>query len=141
MDVLETPATLVGNKGIASKERLKLTSERVVIALLLQKPELAEVVEELEPKWSELSFLSKGLLLNILGVIERKRIKTTAVLSEEYRDTDNERDVSWLANLEVMPRENDEFDEDEAFRLALENVIDKGRKQYEYELMMQGINK
>jgi len=141
LDVLETPATLTSNKGIASKERLKLTPERVVIALLLQKPELAEIVEELEPKWSELSFLSKELLLNILGVIERKRIKTTAVLSEEYRGTDNERDVSWLANLEVVPRENDEFDENEAFRLALENVIDRGRKQYEYELMMHGVDK
>jgi DNA primase len=141
LDVLETPATLVSNKGIASKERLKLTPERVVIALLLQKPELAEIVEELEPKWNELSFLSKGLLLDILGVIERKQIKTTAVLSEEYRGTDNEKDVSWLANLEVMPRENDEFNEGDEFKGALLRVIDQGRRQYNDDLVMRRLEK
>jgi len=141
LDVLETPATLVSKKGIASKERLKLTPERVVIALLLQKPELAEIVEELDPQWGELSFPSKNLLQDVLAIIENRRPKNTAVLLEEYRGTDNEDTVSWLVNLEVMPQENDEFNEGREFKGALMRVLDQGHKQYKDDLVMRKLDR
>ena len=141
LDVLEIPATLAGKKDIAGKEGLKLTPGRVVIALLLQQPELAEIVEEIDPEWSELSFPSKELLLDILSVIESKRPKSTGVLLEEYRGTEKESMVSRLANLEVMPQENDEFNESEEFKGALVRVIDQGRRQYKDDLLMQKIDK
>ena len=141
LDVLEIPATLTSYKDIASKESLKSTPERTVIALLLQQPEMAEIVEEIEPEWRELSFPSKELLLDILSVIESRRPKNTAVLLEEYRGTERESVVFKLASLEVMPQENDEFNEGEEFKGALLRVIDQGSRQYKDDLVMQRLEK
>lgn len=141
LDVLEIPATLISSKHIAGKEGLKATPERTVIALLLQQPEMAEIVEEIEPEWSGLIFPSKELLLDILRIIECRRPKNTAVLLEEYRGTEKEAVVFKLANLEVMPQGNDEFNEGEEFRGALLRVIEQGRRQYKDELVMQRLEK
>ncbi|MCK5192094.1 MAG: DNA primase [Methylococcales bacterium] len=130
LDVLENPATIISNNVGGSKEGLKVTPERTVIALLLQKPGMAEVIEGLEPNWDELSFPSKELLLDILSTIDRKQPENMAILLEAYRGTENEQMVNKLVNLEVMPQGNDEFNEDAEFKGALARVIEFGRRQY-----------
>ena len=63
------------------------------------------------------------------------------MLFRSYRGAEKEVMVSKLANLEVMPQENDEFNEGEEFKGALVRVIDQGYRQYKDDLLMQKIDK
>lgn len=130
LDVLKIPATLSSYSKADTSVEAKLSPERVVIALLLQKPERSEIFEELDPDWDELSFPSKELLLNILQTIELKQPQNMGILLEAYRNTDKEKIVFKLARLEVTPRGNNEFDENAEFKGALSNVVSQGRKSY-----------
>ncbi len=107
LDVLGNPATL--NSGSVRKD-LKLSPVRVVIALLLQNPALAEVLEERDLDWEALNFSGVALLRDIFQLILVKRPENTAVLLEAYRDSKQEKAVRALAALELMvPDEAAEF--------------------------------
>ncbi len=131
LDDLQNQATL---KPIAVKNRRgessKLTPLRVVIALLLQNPGLAEILEDSQPDWDLLRFSGKELLLDILRTIAVEQPENTAVLLESYRDRDWEKEVRFLANLTVKPEGGGEFDEDAEFKGAFARVEMLGREHY-----------
>ena len=82
-------------------EPSRLSSARVAIALLLQRPSLAEIVIQKDIDWNGLEFRGVQLLKNILEVIGDKKSINTAVLIEHYRDTNEEKSVKALALLDV----------------------------------------
>ncbi len=131
LDDLQNQATL---KPIAVKNRRgessKLTPLRVVIALLLQNPGLAEILEDSQPDWDLLRFSGKELLLDILRTIAVEQPENTAVLLESYRDRDWEKEVRFLANLTVKLEGGGEFDEDAEFKGAFARVEMLGREHY-----------
>ena len=79
----------------------RLSSARVAIALLLQRPSLAEIVIQKDIDWNGLEFRGIQLFKNILEVIGDKKSINTAVLIEHYRDTNEEKSVKALALLDV----------------------------------------
>ena len=82
-------------------ESSRLSSARVAIALLLQRPSLAEIVIQKDIDWNGLEFRGIQLFKNILEVIGDKKSINTAVLIEHYRDTNEEKSVKALALLDV----------------------------------------
>jgi DNA primase len=82
-------------------EPSRLSSARVAIALLLQRPSLAEIVIQKDIDWNGLEFRGMQLFKNILEVIGDKKSINTAVLIEHYRDTNEEKSVKALALLDV----------------------------------------
>jgi len=110
--------------------------ELVVMALLLQYPEMAEIVEEKPPDWSQVVFSTKEGLLDILRTIDRFQPANTARLLEVYREDAEKFDwLSRLANKEVIPFEGKDFDVRAEFAGALERVVALGKKRYFDELM------
>lgn len=136
LDFSEIPAKISSNSDIATLEGSVITRERAVIALLLQNPEFAGVIDEIEPNWNELSFRSKPVLLNIIRTIERIQPKNTGVLLESFRgDVEKEKLLFKLANLEVMPHENDDFDQKAEFTESLKHILAEGWKQYQHDML------
>lgn len=111
LDVLENPTTL-GFKQTAKqvektgrkqyKDKGRLSSARVAIALLVQNPRLAELVDQREIDWKGLEFSGAPLFKNILQVIQDKSPANQAVLVECYRDTAEEKSIKALALLDVQ---------------------------------------
>ena len=131
LDDLRNQATLKPMAPLRkTNESAKLTPLRVVIALLLQNPELAETVEQLQPEWDVLRFSGKDMLLDILHTIEVERPKNSALLIEAYRGRSWEKEVRLLVNLEVRPEGVNDFDETAEFKGAFDRVEKQGRKQY-----------
>jgi DNA primase len=111
LDVLENAATLVSNKvpNQAHKQGKKrpqdnarLSTARVAIALLVQSPRLAEIVEQQEIDWNGLEFPGAPLFKNILQLIAEKNPANTAVLLECYRNTAEEKSIKALALLDLQ---------------------------------------
>lgn len=111
LDVLGNAATLAsnpvskqhsktGNKQPPDKGRL--SSARVAIALLVQNPRLAELIEQREIDWNELEFPGAPLFKNILHMIADKEPENAAVLAECYRDTAEEKSIKALALLDLQ---------------------------------------
>ncbi len=119
-----------------------ITPERTVLALLLQNPEMTEIVEEISPDWDQISFPSKEWLLDILFVIESKQLQNTGGLLETYRgNIEKEKMLFMLANLNVFPLENQDFDLKNEFKGALIRVLKQGTKKYQDELLDKKLGK
>ena len=84
------------------RENSRLSSARVAIALLLQNPRFADIVDQKNIDWSGLEFRGVDLFKNILQVILDKKSANTAVLIEYYRGTAEERSVKALASLNLL---------------------------------------
>lgn len=131
LDDFHKQATLKSGDGRAKRrESLKLTPMRVVIALLLQNPELAEVLLDYDVDWEILNIPGKELLLDILRTCEVEQPENAAILLEAYRGRRWEKEVRALANLEVRPEGASEFDEAAEFKGAFERVEKLGREHY-----------
>jgi DNA primase len=103
LDVSENKATLRTLQDKRQRqEKGRLSSARVAIALLLQNPELADIIEQKEIDWRGLEFSGIDLFKNILQVILDNRPANAAVLVELYRGCAEEKSVKALAFLELM---------------------------------------
>jgi len=111
LDVLESTATLVSKQDPKRyrnttrnrpQDSGRLSSARAAIALLVQNPRLAELIEQREIDWNGLDFSGAALFKNILQVIADKNPSNTAVLMECYRDTAEEKFIKALALLDVQ---------------------------------------
>jgi DNA primase len=107
------------------QEPNRLSSARVAIALLLQNPRLANIVEQKAIDWSGLEFRGIELFKNILQVILDKKSVNTAVLIEYYRNTAEEKSVKALALLDLNI--SDEKIE-KVFSDALNVLLEQGRE-------------
>jgi DNA primase len=111
LDVLESTATLVSKQDPKRyrntarnrpQDSGRLSSARAAIALLVQNPRLADLIEQREIDWNGLDFSGAALFKNILQVIADKNPSNTAVLMECYRDTAEEKFIKALALLDVQ---------------------------------------
>ncbi len=96
---------LAGQK-LRPQDLNRLSSSRVALALLLQKPELAYWVERQSVVWEGLEFRGVELFKSILTLILTKKILNSAVLLEYYRDTPEEKIVKALAVLDLYVAED-----------------------------------
>ena len=88
----------------------KLSPARVVIALLLQNPELVSILDEQNINWEETGFKGADLLRDIYQKIQSKAPVNTALLLEEFRESPQEKIVRNLAGLELnIPDQKAEF--------------------------------
>ncbi len=100
----------------------KLSPARVVIALLLQNPELVSILDEQNINWEETGFKGADLLKEIYQKIQSKTSVNTALLLEEFRDSPQEKIVRNLAGLELnIPDQKAEFKDTLNHLLALDN--------------------
>jgi DNA primase len=99
LDVLENTATLASKQSskISIKGSQSNKSARTAIALLVQNPRLAELLEQREIDWSGLEFPGMALFNNVLQMIADKNPANAAVLVECYRDAAEERSIKTLA--------------------------------------------
>ncbi len=110
--------------------------EKVVMALLLQNPEMVELIEKTNPNWKKMSFRTKDALLDVMAVIEKNQLKNTGRLLEVYRDNPERHQwLSEVARLEALPLENNDFNAQQAFEGALVELFKQGKKQYFNEMM------
>ena len=103
----------------------RLSSSRVAIALLLQNPELAKLVEKKEIDWGGLEFKGIDLFRNILQTILEKKIVNPAVLLEYYRGQSEEKTIIALAFLDVHVVEDKV---EEVFFDALSVLLNQARE-------------
>lgn len=109
LDVLGNTATLASKQNSKQYRKIdkkrpqdngRLSSARMAIALLVQNPRLAEVLEQREINWDELEFSGADLFKNILQMIADKNPANAAVLTECYRDAAEEKSIKALALLD-----------------------------------------
>ena len=131
MTSLDSPDSVAVSDSVNQKpfqfEPGRLSSARVAIALLLQRPSLAEIVREKEIDWDGLEFQGIQLFKNILEVIMDKKNVNTAVLIEHYRNTTEDKSVKALALLDVYVSD-DKIEEvfSDALSVLLEQARDAG---------------
>lgn len=102
LDVLSKPAMLDGavresGRG-GRKAKAKISPVRIVIALLLQNPQLIEVVEQRELNWEEVDCSGMDVLTEVLQAIEDIRPKNAAILMEYFRGKSSEKVIDILMN-------------------------------------------
>ncbi len=107
LDVLENATTLasiqsVKTTGKRRQDSGRLSSARVAIALLVQNPRLAELVEQREIDWVGLEFPGAALFKSILHMIADKSPANAAILLECYRNTAEEKSIKALALLDLL---------------------------------------
>ncbi len=154
LDVLENAATLVSNQ-VPNKapnqthnqgkkrpqDNARLSTARVAIALLVQNPRLAELVEQQEIDWNGLDFPGAPLFKNILQLIADKNPASTAVLLECYRNTAEEKSIKALTLLDLQVSDGNI---DTVFCDALNRLLTQSRDAYMAKLLekdrTQGLN-
>lgn len=102
VDVAENPARLKSKfKGGGPTQSPRVSLTRKVIALLLQYPHLANLVERQGVNLDELDFAGIELLKDVLRLIALEKPENSAILLEAYRGASQERTVKALASLEL----------------------------------------
>lgn len=103
LDVLENTATLSRvPKAAVHRDKKRLSPARVAISLLLQNPELIEVVEQKELDWESLNFPGKELFKEVVDLISSEYPKNLSMLLELFRGRNSEKVVKQLVFLDVM---------------------------------------
>jgi len=121
--------SIIEDRAVTSNTAI--TPERAVLALLIQTPELIEVIDEMVLDWNQLIFPSKDWLLDLISVIHQYKPDNTGRLLELYRDNKEKEAILFkLANLEVLPLTEGEFNIKAEFKGALSRVLEQGRKTY-----------
>lgn len=125
LDVLPNETTLRPKREVNNRQdRGRLSSARMAIALLIQNPGLAEVIEQRDIDWCGLEFPGIDLFKNVLSVILDKKPANTAILVESYRGAAEEKFVKALAFLDLLvPDEGVEAE----FCDALDRLLDQAR--------------
>lgn len=144
LDVFENAATLASNQGLKqvrkadrnlSQDGNRLSSARVAVALLVQNPRLAELVEQREIDWNGLDFPGAGLFRSILQTIADKKPVNAAVLVECYRDAAEEKSIKALALLDSQVSD-DKIDA--VFCDSLDRLLNQARESALTRLLNKG---
>lgn len=130
LDVLENAATLASkqhSKAVRKQpqDKGRLSSARVAIALLVQNPRLAELVEQRDIDWGGLEFSGADLFKKILQTIADRDPASQAVLLEYYRGHLDEKSVKALALLDLQVSD-DKIDA--VFCDALDRLLTQSRE-------------
>ena len=102
LDILKKPAmlneSLIPRQMISKGKKSKASPVRIVVAHLLQSPQLIDVFEQRELDLSTMSFPGLDVLKDVLLAIEEIKPSSSAVLMEYFRGTANEKVVNTLIN-------------------------------------------
>jgi DNA primase len=130
LDNLENPAKL---KGRPDENRHPLrqaersSSMRMVLALLVQYPHLANKVEQTEAIIEEIDFAGADLLQDILRVIVSEKPKSSGALLEIYRESPHYKAIIALSKIEFGPG----FDPEAEFSGSLNVLLMRAKKNRE----------
>lgn len=103
LDVLENETKLSQtHERKVRKDKSRMSSAKTAIALLVQNPELAELVEQKDINWDDLDFPGVELFKNILQAILVNKPANSGVLLEMFRDSAEEKPVKALAFLHLL---------------------------------------
>lgn len=139
LDVLENEAKIkqrMRGNVLSRTEKGRLSSARMAMALLLQNPGLADLVEQKEIDWEGLEFPGVELFKHVLHVISTIKPANAGVLLEAYRGLAEEKSVKALAFLPLLvPSEGVEREFGDALdrllaqskAVALDRLLTKGR--------------
>jgi DNA primase len=144
MDVSGIPTRLSQKAASHIRHEIRLPSlPRLVIALLVQHPELINKVEEKEIIWDGLEFPGIKLFKDILAVILEKKPVNTAVLLENYRNNPNEKVIKDLASLSLLTSGQSVEAQGVAneFSDALERLLAQAREACLDKLLAKGKSK
>jgi DNA primase len=149
LDVSENAAKLkrkYGRKPLQEKGRP--SSARTALALLVQNPRLAELIEQKEIDWNELDFPGVELFKDILHEVLANKPANAGALLEIFREKPEEKSVKALALLPLLvPPDGLEAEFSDALERLLaqsrSSVLDKlltkeqssGLDKYEKELL------
>lgn len=124
LDVLGKPAMLDGavRESVVEGRQVKMSPIRIVIALLLQNPQLFELVEQQELNWAELDCPGMDVLKEVLQTIEDIKPKNAAILMESFRGKSSEKVVNALINWDFFILDDGIEDE---FSGALDKLIEQ----------------
>ncbi len=103
----------------------RLSSVRVAMALLLQKPGLVTKVAAKNVAWNTLGFPGCGLFDSMTQLMLQKKPANAAVLLEYYRDTPEEKTIRALAFLDLYIAEERI---DEVFDDALSKLLEQANE-------------
>lgn len=142
LDVSENETTLNASNKIRQQkpkrsgvDKNRLSSARMAIALLLQNPELAELVEERKIDWAGLEFPGVEVFKRVLAVILSKGDVNTAVLTEAFRGCAEEKLIAALACMDLLvPVDGVETE----FVGALDRLLEQARKNGIEQLLNKG---
>jgi DNA primase len=113
----------------------RLSSARTAIALLLQNPQIINLIEEKEIDWDELEFSGVELLKDIIKTITIYRPSNATVLMEYYRDNTQENTVKKLIMLDLMLSEDKIAD---TFNDTLTRLLSHARSNTLEKLLNKG---
>lgn len=131
---LTNPEASVSNKKKHTELR-RMSSARVAIALLVQNPRLAKLVEQLEIDWDGLEFPGIELFRHILQVINAQNPANVGILLEFYRGSVDEKTVKGLAFLDLLlPEDGVEAE----FCDALNRLLAQARSAVVDRLLIKG---
>ncbi len=101
LDVLEKPAMLSGSQKLNykfNKGSAKGSPVRIVVAHLLQNPQLIDAFEQRSLDLSEMNFLGLDVLKEVVQAIDEIKPGNSAVLMEYFRGKPSEKVVNTLIN-------------------------------------------
>ncbi|MDO9241368.1 MAG: DNA primase [Methylicorpusculum sp.] len=103
LDVSLNKAKLNPSRPRKGMGQVRRTSpSRVALALLVQNPELADLLEQEELDWSDLDFPGCEMFREIMSIILRQNPSNVSVLLEQLRGHQDERLVTKLATMELL---------------------------------------
>lgn len=103
LDDLENAAKLNTGRRVVvpAKDDQRLSLAQFVIALLLQNPELLDVVEQKEINWEELELSGYGAFNRFIRLLLDRRPKNASVALEMFRERKEEKWVNKLAFMDL----------------------------------------
>jgi DNA primase len=143
LDVSGNPARLNPKSTSNRLHESRLPSlPRLIIALLVQHPELISKVEQKEIIWDGLEFSGIQLFRDILAVLLATKPVNTAVLLEHYRNHPNEKVIKDLASLKLLASGQSVEAEgvENEFNDALSRLLGQARESCLERLLAKGKN-
>jgi DNA primase len=132
LDFFEKPTTLTQERHKQKQEDTKLSPVRIAISLLLQSPNLIEVVEQKDIHWQTLDFPGIALLKKIVEIIEQHPDINLPRLIEHFRGQHEEKYIHIMMNHDFFISGNEVNEE---FSGAIDRLIDQGRERRLDELI------
>ncbi|MGR9086827.1 MAG: DNA primase [Gammaproteobacteria bacterium] len=125
LDVLRNKTKLNQTPERKSRqEKTRMTAAKMALALMVQNPELVDLIERKEIDWEALEFPGVESFSVILRNILAKKPATTGMLLEMFRDSPDEKFVKALAFLPLaVPPDGVEIE----FSDAVERLLDQSR--------------
>lgn len=96
-----------GYKNVIAQPKAKHRSLlSVVIARLLQNPQLIDTFEQFKVNWRQFDFPGQETLLEVSNTISQAKPKTAAIVAEYFRGSEHEKTINVLLNWDFVIRQD-----------------------------------